>query len=370
MEQTLRPGIRETGTRYARHAEASVGPAWFTSVMGTGILAICAFISPLQMPPLRTAGVALFCIDVVLFAIFSALLAERLVRRPATLRQSLSDVAKAQAWGAPPMACFTVAVGFLRIGTTFLDPATCVAVAQMLWIVGALGSVASAFVVPFLMFTTHELSLENTYGSWLLPVVPPIVASVPAALLLHTWPLAVQGSMLAVAYALLGIGVLLAAILIVIFYSRLLYGKVPAPAFVPTMWLVLGPLGQSIAGFIALGTVASAAWPALGHGLFIAGLAYGVVVWGFGTYWFAMAGAVTLRAIARAMPFTLGWWAFTFPVGTMTAGTYALYGITRAPIFLGFGALYLALLAIFWTIVVAHSLRHARTSLVAAAAAA
>jgi C4-dicarboxylate transporter/malic acid transport protein len=368
MEQTLRPSIRTIGTRYARHTEASVGPAWFTSVMGTGILGICAFVSPLQFPLLRVAGVALFCIDVALFVAFSALLAERLVRRPATLGKSLRDVAKAQACGAPPMACFTVAVGFLRIGTTILDPAACVAIAQTLWIVGALASVASAFVVPFLMFTTHDLSLENTYGSWLLPVVPPIVASVPAALLLHDWPLALQGSMLAVTYALLGIGVLLAAILIVIFYSRLLYGKVPEPAFVPTMWLVLGPLGQSIAGFIALGSVARTVWPVLGHGLLISGLAYGVIVWGFGTYWFAMAGAVTLRAIARHMPFTLGWWSFTFPVGTMTAGTYALYGLTHAPLFLWFGALYLGSLAIFWTIVAARSLRHVGASLAAAAA--
>jgi C4-dicarboxylate transporter/malic acid transport protein len=368
MEQTLRPGLRTIGTRYVRHAEASVGPAWFTSVMGTGILGICAFVSPISFPLLRTAGVALFCLDVALFVAFTALLAERLVRRPATLAASLRDVAKAQTWGAPPMACFTVAVGFLRIGTTFLDPATCVAIAQVLWIVGAVASVASAFVVPFLMFTTHELSLENTYGSWLLPVVPPIVASVPAALLLPTWPLALQASMLAIAYAMLGIGILLAAILIVIFYGRLLYGKVPEPAFVPSMWLVLGPLGQSIAGFIALGTVASRAWPALGHGLLIAALAYSVIVWGFGTYWFAMAAAVTLRAIALHMPFTLGWWAFTFPVGTMTAGTYALYGMTNAPIFLWFGALYLASLATFWAIVATHSLRHVRASLATAPA--
>jgi hypothetical protein len=52
----------------------------------------------------------------------------------------------------------------------------------------------------------------------------------------------------------------------------------------------------------------------------------------------------------------------------MTAGTYALYALTHAPIFLGFGALYLALLAIFWTIVATRSLRHVRASLAAAAA--
>ena len=43
------------------------------------------------------------------------------------------------------MACFTVAVGFLRIGTTFLDPATCVAIAQVLWIVGALATSSASW---------------------------------------------------------------------------------------------------------------------------------------------------------------------------------------------------------------------------------
>ena len=294
--------------------------------------------------------------------VFAALLAIRLVRRPATLRETLHDTVKAQTWGAPPMACFTVAVGFLKIGPTFVAPGGCIAIAQVLWILGALASVATAFVVPFLMFTKHDVSIEGTYGSWLLPVVPPIVASVPAAMLVPTWPAAMQGSMLAIAYALLGIGVLLAAILIVIFYSRLLYKNVPEPALVPTMWLVLGPLGQSVAGFIALGTVSSLVWPDIGHGLRMAGVAYGLVVWGFGTYRLAMAAAVTVRALRLKMPFTLGWWAFTFPVGTMTTGTYGLYGATHAAVFLAMGAFYLALLAAMWSLVAYRSLRHASAS--------
>ena len=333
--------------------------------MGSGILAILLVVSPLQLPFMQFAGRTLFVADVALFAFFTSLFAISLMRRPQSLGAGLNDVAKAQTWGAPPMACFTIAVGFLKIGPALFDPAACTAIAQILWIAGALVSVASAFVVPFLMFTKHDVSIETTYGSWLLPVVPPIVASVPAALLLGTWPVAIRSSMLALAYALLGIGVLLAVILIVIFYSRLLYGSVPQPAMVPTTWLVLGPLGQSIAGFLALGAAAPTVWPALGHGLLVAALAYGVLVWGFGTYWFAMAAAVTVRALALRMPFSLGWWAFTFPVGTMTAGTFGLYGVTHAPLFLVAGTFYLVFLAAMWTIVATRSLGHARRTFVA-----
>jgi C4-dicarboxylate transporter/malic acid transport protein len=336
-----------------------VGPAWFTTIMGTGILAICATISPVPVPLGNAIGVALWSVDAVLFALFTALWIVSSMRTPTTLLAILRDPVKAQLLGAPPMACFTIAVGFLKIGETFLPLELCIATAQVLFCVGVVGSIASAFAVPYLMFTHYELWSEKMYGSWLMPVVPPIVASVPAALLSPTWPQAIRGDMLAFAYALLGTGVILAAIIVVIFYSRLTIHKVPDGALVTTMWLVIGPLGQSIAGIIALGSTARAVWPELGHGLAIAGLAYGVLVWGFAMYWLAMAIALTVRAARKHLPFNLSWWAFTFPVGVLTAGTDALFLQTRAHIF-GIASLaLLTLLATMWSLVAFKTLRGA-----------
>jgi C4-dicarboxylate transporter/malic acid transport protein len=334
-----------------------VGPGWFTSIMGTGILAITATISPIPIPFGRAIGVALWSVDAILFAIFAILWAIGSIRAPKTLLETLRDPVRAQVLGAPPMACFTIAVGFLKIGESFLPLEFCVAAAQTIFIVGVLGSIASAFAVPYLMFTHHELKSEKMYGSWLLPIVPPIVASVPAALLSPTWPDAIRGDMLGLAYALLGTGVILAAIIIVIFYSRLTIHKVPEGALVTTMWLVVGPLGQSIAGIIALGNAATTVWPAFGHGLAMAALAYGVLVWGFAMYWLAMAIAMTLRAKRKHLPFNLSWWAFTFPVGVLTAGTDALYLQTHAHIFGIVSLALLALLASMWSLVATKTLR-------------
>ncbi len=336
---------------------AEVGPAWFTSIMGTGILAICATISPIPIPLGRAIGVALWSVDAVLFALFAALWIVSCVRTPKALAELLRDPVRAQVLGAPPMACFTIAVGFLKIGSTFLPTEACVAAAQALFCIGVVGSIASAFAVPYLMFTQHELSGEKMVGSWLLPVVPPIVASVPAALLSPTWPQAIRGDMLALAYGLLGIGVSLAAIIIAIFYARLTIHKVPGGALVTTTWLVVGPLGQSIAGIIALGTAARAVWPDLGPGLATAALANGVLVWGFAMYWLAMALALTLRAAREHLPFNLSWWAFTFPVGVLTAGTDALYLQTHAHLFGVVSVLLLALLATMWSLVAFKTLR-------------
>lgn len=336
-----------------------VGPAWFTSIMGTGILAIAATTSSIPVPFGRPIGVVLWTVDAVLFAVFALLWAASIARAPKSFTDLLHDPVKAQVLGAPPMACFTIAVGFLKIGEAFLPLEFCVAAAQTIFIVGVLGSIASAFAVPYVMFTHHQIEPEKVYGSWLLPVVPPIVASVPAALLSSTWPAAIRGDMLVLAYALLGVGTILAAIVITIFYSRLTIHKVPDGALVTTTWLVIGPLGQSIAGTIALGDAAGAVWPEFGRGPALVALAYGVLVWGFAMYWLAMSIALTLRAKARHLPFDVTWWAFTFPVGVLTTGTDALYLRTHAHVFGVVSLALLALLATMWTIVVAKTLRGA-----------
>jgi C4-dicarboxylate transporter/malic acid transport protein len=339
----------------ARHA----GPPWFTGVMGTGILAICLSSSPIPIPFGRALAVTLWGLDTVVFVLISACWLAGRLRDRAAVRASLADPVRAQAWGAPPMACFTIAVGLLRIGPGVLPAEICVPAAQWLFVLGVLGSLASAFVVPFWMFTTHELTRERTIGSWLLPVVPPIVASVPAALLSSTWPAALRGDLLALAYALLGIGLALAAIVTVLFYGRLVYHKVPEAAVVPTTWLVVGPLGQSIAGLIALGGAAQAVWPTIGHALLIIGVAYGVLAWGFAMYWLAMAIALTLRAARGSLAFNLGWWAFTFPVGVLTAGTDALFAQTHAALFAVAATLLLTLLATMWSLVASQTIRFA-----------
>jgi tellurite resistance protein TehA-like permease len=206
------------------------GPGWFTSVMGVVLLALRAAIA--------RGGLA------------------------ATLR----DPAVAQLWGAPPMAAFTVAVGLMRIAVPHGGGELAIAIAQVLFVAGALGAVLTAFYVPFLMMTKLQIDSDHALGTWLLPVVPPVVAAVPAALLLPTFPEALRSTILAFAYAMLGLGVALAALIVGVFSSRLLFAKLPTGSLAPSMWIVVGPLGQ-IAAASAHGASAAVVWPGFGRGL-------------------------------------------------------------------------------------------------------
>jgi C4-dicarboxylate transporter/malic acid transport protein len=329
----------------------AVGPGWFTSVMGTGILGVGLVASPLPIPGAAVAGFAVWALAALVFAVIAPLLAVRAIVAPRGLVATLRDPSTAQLWGAPPMAAFTIATGLVRIAAPHGGGELAIGLAQGLWVAGVILSLLSAFVVPYLMMTEHELKPEHALGAWLLPVVPPIVGSVPAALLLPTFPLAFRSNILALAYGMLGLGVALAALTIAVFYSRLLFTKVPRGPLAPSMWLVVGPLGQSIAGACALGVSATSVWPELGRGLQTAGVAYGVLVWGFAIYWLVLAVVTTLRAVRAGMPFTLGWWSFTFPVGVLIAGSDALYAATGAVLFEAAATVLLALLATTWPIV-------------------
>ena len=135
-------------------------------------------------------------------------------------------------------------------------------------------------------------------------------------------------------YACFGISLVASFIIITLIWSRLAHAGTSGSARVPTLWIVLGPLGQSITAVGCLGTAAmfTVSQP-IATGMNVMAILYGVPVWGFAMLWFCLATLLTLRALRRKMPFALTWWAFTFPVGTCVTGTTQLALHTGLPVF-------------------------------------
>ena len=146
---------------------------------------------------------------------------------------------------------------------------------------------------------------------------------------------------------------LLAAFIIITqIWSRLTYYGSSNGAKVPTLWIVLGPLGQSITAAWVLGAQAHLAVGApLASAMGVFAILYGVPVWGFAMLWVVLASALTLRTMRKKLPFSLTWWSFTFPVGVTVTGTIRLAPQTGLPAFRWASAAgYVALLAA-WLVV-------------------
>ncbi|MGB9282264.1 MAG: hypothetical protein WCB57_19630 [Pseudonocardiaceae bacterium] len=141
-------------------------------------------------------------------------------------------------------------------------------------------------------------------------------------------------------------------IIITMIWSRLAHHGSSGTARVPTLWIVLGPLGQSITAASLLGATA---YLAVDHQLasamnLFAGL-YGVPVWGFAVLWVSLATVLTVRTIRRRLPFALTWWSFTFPVGTFVTGTTGLALHTGLPAFRWAAVIAFVGLVVAWLLV-------------------
>lgn len=311
---------------HPRDVLAHLGPNWYASIMGTGIIANAAVTLPLQFTGLRTAATVVWGVASTMLVALTVAWAAHWVRHPRTARGHAANPVMAQFYGAPPMALLTVGAGTLLLGKDVLGESLAVHIDWVLWTLGTLAGLASAVVIPFLMITRHELRSDSVFGGWLMPVVPPMVSAATGALLI---PYVAQGqarlSLLLACYAMFGLS-LVASLMIttLILYRLAVHGTGPA-ATVPTMWIVLGWLGQSVTAVNLLGGVAHLALPApLSTALGVFGVVYGVPVFGFTLLWIALAAAATVHTVRAGMPFSLTWWSFTFPVGTVVTGTSAL----------------------------------------------
>jgi C4-dicarboxylate transporter/malic acid transport protein len=338
---------------------AHLGPNWFASVMGTGIVATAAATLPVQWPGLRGFAAAIWVLCALwLITLAGAEVTHWARHRTAALGHARNPV-MVQFYGAPPMALLTAGAGALLLGPGLIGAHAAITIDAVLWPLGTITGLAASLAVPYLMFTRLRAAPDAAFGGWLMPVVPPMVSAATGALLVPHLPAGqLRLTMLLACYAMFGLSLVASLVVITQLWQRLVRYSVGPAAMVPTLWIVLGPLGQSITAANLLGGVAhlAIAQP-YATALAAFGVVYGIPVWGFAALWAGLAAAVTIRAARQRLPFSLTWWSFTFPVGTCVTAASALALHTGADAFRWAAVvLYLALVAA-WALV---SVRTAR----------
>ncbi len=337
----------------------NVGPNWFASVMGTGIVATAGATLPVHVVGLRAFAQVVWVIAAALLLVLIVLVGGHWLRHPTVARGHARNPQMAHFYGAAPMALMTVGGGAVVVGRDLLGQRVAVDLDWVLWTAGTLGGLFTAVSIPFLMFTLHAVEPDAAFGGWLMPVVPPMVSAATGALLLgHIATGTGRQTMLYGCYAMFGLSLVASLNIIAMIWTRLtLYGT-SGTARVPTLWIVLGPLGQSITAAGLLGANAALVVdPGLAEDMNAFAILFGVPVWGFAVLWIALATALTVRTLRRGMPFALTWWSLTFPVGTFVTGTSQLAGHSHLPAFRVAAGIAYAGLLFTWLLVTARTAR-------------
>ena len=89
------------------------------------------------------------------------------------------------------------------------------------------------------------------------------------------------------------------------------------------------------------------------------GLVGGTILWGYGAWWLLLAVLTTARYMREGIPFNIGWWGFTFPLGVYAVATLTLARQTHLGFILVAGTVLVVLLAMLWSIIAYRTLRGA-----------
>ncbi|MGW4895366.1 TDT family transporter [Kitasatospora sp. NPDC004240] len=315
-----------------------LGPNWYAAVMGTSIVANAAAVLPVRPAGLIGFAELMWVLGLAaLLAVGSARLVHLTRHRAAARTQLLDEPASAVFYGCPPMALVSVGLGSLLIGTRLIGTGPAVALGLLLWSAGTAYALAVAAGIPYLMLTRHRVSALEANPTWLLPSVAPLVsASAGPALIAHLPEGFARQAMLYGCWALFGVGLLAVLALLPVVITGLVHSGLPALVLTPSLFLVLGPLGQSTTALQNLADAARPVTPHLAPAVLAFAELYGVAVLGVAMLWLAVAVAANLRARRAGMPFAMTWWAYTFPVGTCVTGAA---GLARHTGFAGFSGL-------------------------------
>jgi C4-dicarboxylate transporter/malic acid transport protein len=303
-----------------------LGPNWYAAVMGTAIIATAGASLPVHIPGLRTACTAVWALSLALLLALLGARALHWTHHRDQARAHLLDPATAPFYGCLAMALLAVGGGAVTVGHDWTGTGTAVALDVVLFSAGTVVGLAAAVAVPYLMAVRHRIEPSQATPVWLLPLVAPMVSAALGPLLVPYLPAGqARETLLFACFAMFGLSLLATLLMLPLVFARLLTGGPLPLALTPTLFLVLGPLGQSTTAVGKFADVAPGVVPApYSEGFGVLAVLYGVPVMGFALLWFGLATAHVVRARRHGMRFAMTWWAFTFPVGTCVTGAEAL----------------------------------------------
>ena len=331
-------------------------PNWFAATMGTGVLALALAQLPVRIPGLHAVAEGLWLFNIALFVLFSVLYTARWVMFFDEARRIFGHSTVSMFFGTIPMGLATIINGLLVFGVPRWGQGV-VSLAEILWWLDVAMSLACGVLIPYMMFTRQEHSIDQMTAVWLLPVVAAEVAAASGGLLApHLADAHGQLVMLTTSYVLWAFSLPVAVSILTILLLRMALHKLPHENMAASSWLALGPIGTGALGMLVLGADAPAIFaangmPGTGEVAAGIGLIAGITLWGFGLWWMLMAVLITLRYLRDGIPFNLGWWGFTFPLGVFSLTTLKLASTLNLSFFSLFGTLLVVLLAIMWLIV-------------------
>ncbi|KAJ5355294.1 uncharacterized protein N7496_012506 [Penicillium cataractarum] len=302
--------------------------AWYTLTMSTGGLALLIANQPNKFPGLDQIGLAVYIINLVLFAAVSSMMAARFVIH-GNLIESLAHDREGLFFPTFWLSIATMITGLEKYFGD--DPATAFSTTlQVLFWTYCVCTFAVAALQYSYLFSSVTYRLQTMMPSWVLPAFPIMLSGTIASVIAERQPSHSSVPIVAAGMTFQGLGFSLSFMMYSHYIGRLMESGLPCREHRPGMFICVGPPAFTALALIGMArglpetisVMGSDDSVADGRVLEILALATGAFLWALSLWFFCVA----LIAVVRAPPtaFHLSWWAMVFPNTGFTLATIVL----------------------------------------------
>ncbi len=361
------PGDRRAANE-RRHADAPPAggpltglrgfhPGWFGAVMGTAIIGVAASLNPGNAASLastaRAVGQTMTIVAFVLaIGLVIPYLGRFLVHGDAALAD-LHDPTTGALYATLPGGILVLAATFAAVGPTWFTASTVRTVVAWLDWFGIPLALGASVLFAFLLFMRSELVPEAVNGSWFIPPVVNIVVPLVLSPLVPGVSATSARELVFLSYGFWGMGFILYLVILTMLYQRLTLHALPHAGLAPSLWIGLGPVGVGALALLKMSAVGAPLFGPAAPSVALISKIAATTLWGFGAWWLLAAIALLVHYLRTGpLPYGVGWWGFTFPLGAFTVSTLALASAWTISAVEWVGAALFILLCLFWLVVV------------------
>ncbi|MGC7872498.1 C4-dicarboxylate ABC transporter [Desulfosporosinus sp. SYSU MS00001] len=342
-----------------QHSIKHLAPSWFAVIMGTGGLANILFQWQNAFPVGNLLG--------ILFAIVADLL-YFVVLVPWVIRwlcffdyayRDLNHLHTGNFFVTMPVATTILGTNIYLIWSHYLNQSIVYHLILGLWIISMIGVSFFTFYSTFLIIRLKETPSPDVINfSWIMAPIANMAVLLIGNPVLEltikirpTWSL----SFLIINTALFGIGFFLFIFISAIVFVRLAHHPLPPADKIPSFGIFISAIGLAVSAIIditknahSLGLLASTDFSNL----------ISVAVWGFGIWIVGIIVMISIYQIKNGgIPFTMGWWAFIFPLASYTIASQKVARIFISPLTVGYSEFLTILLILLWVYTFSNTVR-------------
>ncbi|KAF9894269.1 hypothetical protein FE257_007771 [Aspergillus nanangensis] len=334
--------------------------AWYTLTMSAGGLALLLGSQPNTFPGLQEIGLAVYLINLLLFAVVCSAMAARFVLHGGmldSLRHEREGIFFPTFW----LSIATIISGLYRYFGADAAPPFWIALEVLFWIYCACTLVAAVVQYSFLFGGPHSYRLQTAMPGWILPAFPVMLSGTIASVIAEQQPARSALPIIVAGTTFQGLGFSISFMMYAHYIGRLMESGLPCREHRPGMFIAVGPPAFTALALVGMAQSLPRDFQLVGDEdalldgrvLQLLAIAVGVFLWAVSLWFFCIAAIAVLRSPPTA--FHLSWWAMVFPNTGFTLATISLGNAMSSAGVRGVGsAMSVAIVGMFLFVFVSH----------------